>query len=154
MKSSTIRENLHKLEPGQVEMLFSTAEGIQMLGLKETTNDGNYTKTYDHGKIPNTALEELVQSPGFSKSLLASVFQPPNDTTDPNEKLQQMIQSAGLNTPEGMEKIKSLMQDPEKLKTMAQEAGISSEELSNLQVTEPISDVTEEPISDVTEVSE
>ena len=155
MKSSTIRQNLHKLEPGQVDMLFSSEEGIKMLGLKETTLDGDYTQKYDHSKIPNSALEELVKSPNFSKSLLESVFQKEPETTDPNQKLQELLQSSGLNNPEGMEKIKAMMQSPEKLKEMAQQVGISPDELATPE-TQSITDVTElasetQSITDVTD---
>lgn len=142
MKSADIRKNLHKFKPEQVEMLFSTREGIEMMGLKNTTFDGNYTESFDHGIIPKEALEELVKSPVFSKSLLEKVFQKEPETTDHNEKLQQLIQSAGLNNPEGMEKIKAMMESPEKLKEMAQQVGISPEELSS-QKQELTTDVTE-----------
>ena len=54
-----------KLTPDMIKMIVSEPKLLEMVGLKYTDVDGNYTKKYDHGLIPLDTLKELVESPQF-----------------------------------------------------------------------------------------
>ena len=58
----------HKLslmKPEMIEMVVSNPQLLQTIGMDTTTIQPGYTGRYDHDTISKTALEELVQAPGF-----------------------------------------------------------------------------------------
>jgi len=58
-------QTLTHMKPEMIEMATSNPLLLQTLGMKSTTIEANYTGRYDHAPIPKTALDELINTPGF-----------------------------------------------------------------------------------------
>lgn len=58
-------QKLAHMKPEMIEMVVSNPQLLQTIGMDSTTIQPGYTSRYDHDIISKTALEELVQSPGF-----------------------------------------------------------------------------------------